>query len=63
MDLDRFVEGRSGTGCGEPFYEGFGVFQAATATGADAELVGDRLEARVAVLDSGPDLAVFHGFA
>lgn len=61
--LDRFVEGRGCTGVGEPFYEGFGVFPAATATGADAELVGECLKACVAVLDGGPDLAVFDGFA
>ena len=46
---------------GELLDKRFGVFPAATATGADAEHVGERLETCVAISDSVLDLGVVDG--
>ncbi len=47
----------------ERLYESFGVFAAATAAGADAEFVGERLKTGVAVSDSVLYLGVLDGLA
>ena len=57
----RFVKGLADRG--ELLDERLGVFPAATATGADAEFVGKRLEACVAISDSVLEFGVVDGLA